>query len=90
MDIAKNSEILIALDIAPHFVENTHGKQNWEASSESEQEFFPLAEKPSSQKFFPSREKPSGSTSTQKRYKEETDQTTDKEETGQKTWSSFT
>ena len=77
IDIVKYSKILIALNISPHLVANTHAKQILEASSESEQEFFP------------SREQPSGSKPTQKRYKEETDQTTDKEETSQKMWSFF-
>ena len=89
MDIAKYSKILILLNISPHLVANTHAKQILEASSVSEQEFFPSREQPSRQELFSSREQPSGSKPTQKRYKEETDQTTDKEETSQKMWSFF-
>ena len=87
--MAEYSKILIALNISPHLVANTHAKQILEASSESEQEFFPSREQPSRQELLSSREQPSGSKPTQKRYKEETDQTTDKEETGQQMWSFF-
>ena len=89
IDIEKYSKILIALNISPHLVANTHAKQILEASSESEQEFFPIREQPSRQELFSSREQHIGSKPTQKRYKEEPDQTTDKEETSQKMWSFF-
>ena len=89
IDIEKYSKILIALNISPHLVANTHAKQILEASSESEQEFFPSREQPSRQELFSSREQHSGSEPTQKRYKEEPDQTTDREETSQKMWSFF-
>ena len=89
IDIEKYSKILIALNISPHLVANTHAKQILEASSESEQEFFPTREHPSRQELFSSREQHSGSKPTQKRYKEEPNQTTDKEETSQKMWSFF-
>ena len=89
IDIEKYSKILIALNISPHLVANTHAKQILEASSESEQEFFPSREQPSRQELFSSREQHSGSKPTQKRYKEEPDQTTDEEETSQKMWSFF-
>ena len=89
IDIEKYSKILIALNISPHLVANTHAKQILEASSESEQEFFPSREQSSRQELFSSREQHSGSKPTQKRYKEEPDQTTDKEETSQKMWSFF-
>ena len=89
IDIEKYSKVLIALNISPHLVANTHAKQILEASSESEQEFFPSREQPSRQELFSSREPHSGSKPTQKRYKEEPDQTTDKEETNQKMWSFF-
>ena len=81
IDIAKYSKILIAIHISSHLVANTHAKQILEASSESEQEFFPSREQPSRQELFSSREQHSGSKPTQKRYKEEPYQTTDKEET---------
>ena len=70
IDIAKYSKILIALNISPHLVVNTHAKQILEASSESEQDFFASREQPSRQELFSSREQPSGSKPTQKRYKE--------------------
>ena len=89
IDIEKYSKILIAPNISPHLVANTHAKQILEASSESEQEFFPNREQPSLQKLFSSREQHSGSKPTQKRYKEELTHTTDKEETSQKMWSFF-
>ena len=60
IDIAKYSKILIALNISPHLVANTYAKQILEASSESEQEFFPSRELPSRQELFSSREQPSG------------------------------
>ena len=56
IDIEKYSKILIALNISPHLVANTHAKQILEASSESEQEFFPSREQPSRQELFSSRE----------------------------------
>ena len=89
IDVEKYSKILIALNISPHLVANTHAKKILEASSESEQEFFPSREQPSRQELFSSREQHSGSKPTQKRYKEEPAQTTDKEETSQKIWSFF-
>ena len=52
IDLEKYSKILIALNISPHLVANTHAKQILEASSESEQEFFPSREQPSRQELF--------------------------------------
>ena len=89
IDIEKYSKILFALDISPHLVANTHAKHILEASSESEQEFFPSREQPSQQEFSSTGERLSGSKPTRKKYKEETDQTPDKEETSQKMWSFF-
>ena len=89
IDIEKCSKILIALNISPHLVANTYAKQILEASSQSEEEFFPSREQPSRQELFSTGEQPSGSKPTQKRYKEGTDQMTDKEETSQKMWSFF-
>ena len=66
IDIEKYSKILIALNISPHLVVNTHAKQILEASSESEKEFFPSREQPSRQELFSSREQHSGSKPTQK------------------------
>ena len=89
IDIEKYSKILFALNISPHLVASTHAKQILEASSESEQEFFPSREQPSQQEFSSTGEQLSGSKPTRKKYKEETDQTPDKEETSQKMWSFF-
>ena len=89
IDIVKNSKFFIAFNISPHLVANTHAKPFLEALSESEQYFLPSREQPSRQELFSSSEEPSGSKSTQRRYKEETDQTTDKEKTSQKRWSFF-
>ena len=89
IDIEKYSKILFALNIPPHLVANTHAKQILEASSESEQEFFPSREQPSQQEFSSTGKRLSGSKPTRKKYKEETDQTPDKEETSQKMWSFF-
>ena len=89
IDIGKYSKIFFALNISPHLVANTHAKQILEASSESEQEFFPSREQPSQQEFSSTGERLSGSKRTRKKYKEETDQTPDKEETSQKMWSFF-
>ena len=89
IDIEKYSKILFALNISPHLVANTHAKQIFEASSESEQEFFPSREQPSQQEFASTGERLIGSKPTRKKYKEETDQTPDKEETSQKMWSFF-
>ena len=89
IDIEKYSKILFALNISPHLVANTHAKQILEASSESEQEFFPSREQPSQQEFSSTGEQFSGSKQTRKKYKEETDQTPDKEETSRKMWSFF-
>ena len=89
IDIEKYSKILIALNISPHLVANTHAKQILEALSESEQEFFPGREQLSQQEFSSTGERLSGSKSTRKKYKEETDQTPDKEQTSQKMWSFF-
>ena len=76
----KYSKILIALNISPHLVANTHAKQILENSSESEHEFYPSREKPGS----------SGSKSTPtKDYEETSDKTTDKKETNQKKGSFF-
>ena len=89
IDIEKYSKILFALNISPHLVANAHAKQILEASSESEQEFFPIREQPSQQEFSSTGERLSDSKPTRKKYKEETDQTPDKEETSQKMWSFF-
>ena len=89
IDIEKYSKILFALNISPHLVANTHAKQILEASSESEQEFFPSREQPSQQEFSSTGERLNGSKPTRKKYKEEKDQTPDKEETSQKMWSFF-
>ena len=56
IDTAKYSKTLIALNILPPLVAKTHAKQILEASSESEQEFFPSREQPSRQELFSSRE----------------------------------
>ena len=50
-DIEKYSKILIALNFSSHLVAKTQAKQILEASSESEQEFFPSREQPSQQAF---------------------------------------
>ena len=76
-------------NISPHLVANTHAKHILKASSESEHEFFPSREQPNRQELFSIGERPSGSKSSQKIYKEETDETPDKEKTGQKMWSFF-
>ena len=89
IDIENYSKNLFALNISPHLVANTHAKQILEASSESEQEFFPSREQPSQQEFSSAGERHNGSIPTRRKYKEETDQTPDKEETGQKMWSFF-
>ena len=47
INIAKYLKILIAPNISPHPVANTHSKQILEASFESEQEFFLSREQPS-------------------------------------------
>ena len=49
IDIEKYSKILIAPNISPYLVANTHAKQTLEASSEKELKFFPSREQPSRQ-----------------------------------------
>ena len=69
IDIEKYSKIFFALNISPHLVANTHAKQILEASSESEQEFFPSREQPSQQEFSSTGERLSGSKPTRKNIK---------------------
>ena len=54
---------------------------SWKPRLKVNKNFFPSREQPSRQELFSTGERPSGSKLTQKRYKEETDQTPDKVET---------
>ena len=89
IDIEKYSKILFALNISPRLVANTHAKQILEASSESEQEFFPSRKTTQSTRVLLYWRTTQWLKTNPKKYKEETDQTPDKEETSQKMWSFF-